>query len=121
MKWLVALSKSIVLLKLWSIRSEVVGLVLPIVIVWIATNEYKSYLVFHPENSYLGSVYILKWLVIIVSVAVFVIRLIKKKSSKNTDNIKELTKPDQDRFDYLRNKDKLESKADKILKGKPYE
>ncbi len=121
------LSKSFIFIKLWNIKSQIMGLLFPIALVWILTNEYKDYIDYCSTESYLGTVYIAKWSIIIFSFLIFYIRLKKdkplqkqsKSKQSNTENSKEVST--NDRFDYLRNKDTLETKADKILKGKDYE
>ena len=92
--------------------------------VWMAHAEYLDYVSLSGESGYLARSYALKWMITLVMLMGYYycskkcqeqpIKLIRGKSSP-VDNNKKREKTGNDGFDILRNKDVLESKADKII------
>lgn len=113
-------------LALW-IKPRFKGLVISfglILITWLAHSEYLGYVDRSENNEFLEASYLIKWAIIIlicIGYGFFTRKRPKESSpdkqtvAKNTDTVKENINED-DGFDFLRGKARLDSKADKILK-----
>ena len=94
-----------------------------IAVSWLIHSEYLSYAQHSGNTGLLGISFILKWVVTISSVLGYLFYQLKRANiegiSKNS--FEECSKaqsesPENDGFDFLRSKDKLESRADKIIR-----
>lgn len=90
-----------------------------IAVTWLMHGEFLSYAEHSGNARFLGVSFIMKWIITIMTVFGYLIyqtKQVKREEffieSKNKQND---TRSGNDGFDFLRKKEKLESRADKII------
>jgi|TARA_B110000908_G_scaffold97774_1_gene115443 hypothetical protein len=103
---------------------KVIFFLAAILSIWVAHDEYLDYVGLSGESRYLALSYVFKWIMTLLMLMSYYyfskkyqeqsIKIIRRKGLP-ADNSKKTQETGNDGFDFLRNKDVLESKADRIL------
>lgn len=104
----------------YKVLSVTIGI---IVVTWLMHSEYISYAQHSGNNGLLGVSFIIKWIITIFSVLGYLFYQAKRTSTEEVskdfsegDSKQQDVPSENDGFDFLRSKDRLESRADKIMR-----
>jgi hypothetical protein len=90
-----------------------------VAITWLMHGEFLSYAQHSGNAGFLGVSFIIKWIITIMTVFGYLIyqtkQVKREEFSIESKNKQHDTRSGNDGFDFLRKKEKLESRADKII------